>query len=146
MVTSVTMCTAFPAILSRLVTVARARMCQADQHGRGETDPIQAVVDPHPDTLDPAQLAHQVRDQREGQETVRHRTAERPGLGSLRVNVNPLVILGVVGESVDPGLVDQEPFRRADFLADGLLQISQTVQDLHPFLPEVPRAWSRWTA
>jgi hypothetical protein len=48
--------------------------------------------------------------------------------------VDPLVILCVIGEPVDPGLVDREPFCRADFLPDCGFEFGQAVNGLHVLL------------
>ena len=63
-----------------------------------------------------------------------HRATERSRGGALGIDVDPLMILGVVGEAIDPGLVDQEPVRRADFPADGRLEFRQTVISVHTLL------------
>jgi len=59
------------------------------------------------------------------------RPAERPRRGTFGINVNPLVILRVIGESVDPGLVDREPVGRADFLPDDCFELGQAVNGFH---------------
>jgi len=55
------------------------------------------------------------RAQRAGTGIDRNRFAERAVLGALRVDVDPLVVAGGVGEHVDPGLVDLDPRAHADF-------------------------------
>jgi hypothetical protein len=65
---------------------------------------------------------------------VGYRPAERSRRGAFGINVDPLVILGVVGEAVDPGLVDREPLRRADFLPDCRFELGQAMNGLHVLL------------
>ena len=56
---------------------------------------------------------------------MRHGAAER-GLGrGLGVDMDELPILGGVGESVDPRLVDRQPAGNADLCADPALQLVQ---------------------
>src|ERR1700760_2272993 len=131
MVTRVTRCTASAEILSRLVMVARARMRLPTRTGAGDRTRVQAVVDAHGDVVDLAQLAGQIRDERQREEPVGHRSAERPGRGALGVDVDPLVILGVVGEAVDPLLVDLEPLAGADLLTDRGFEVGHAVVSLH---------------
>src|SRR6202000_882039 len=73
----------------------------------------------------------EVRDERKRQEAVGHRAAERALGGALRIDVDPLVVLGVVGEAVDPLLVDLEPVAGADLLADRGFEVSHAVVSLH---------------
>src|SRR6201999_1989499 len=103
----------------------------ADQHGGGEPHAVQAVVDAHGDVVDPAELAGQERNERQRKEAVSHGSSERPGRGALRVDVDPLVVLGVVGEAVDPLLVDLEPAGGADLLAHRGFQLGHAVVALH---------------
>ena len=68
------------------------------------------------------QLAAEAVDHRERQVAVGNRGAEGAlGFGPLNVDVDPLVIAGELGESVDVLLGDRAPITRADLLADQLL-------------------------
>src|SRR5690606_38583413 len=62
-------------------------------------------------------------EQRQRQETVRDRAAERRLTRALGVDVHELVIERDVGECVDAGLIDLEPVRDAEQLADALLEL-----------------------
>ena len=72
--------------------------------------------------------------------------AERPGGGALGVDVDPLVVAGGVGERVDPLLVDRDPVAVAEVLADGGLQLGESVKVAHraaqPRGP--PATYSTW--
>ena len=46
-----------------------------------------------------------------------------PGRRALLVDVDPLVVVGGVGEQVDPVLVDLDPVGGAELLADGGLEL-----------------------
>lgn len=54
---------------------------------------------------------------------MRDGAAERPGRGALRVDVDPLVVTGGVGEQGDLLLGDGEPVAVAEMGADCLLQL-----------------------
>ena len=55
--------------------------------------------------------------------------AERTVLGALGVDVDPLVVVGGVGEEVHPLLGDGLPFRIAEILADELGKGIDAVDD-----------------
>ena len=73
----------------------------ADRNRRGEAHLAQAVVDRDRRVSHLEHLLHQQGREREGEEAVRDRAAEGPGRRPLRVDVDPLVIAGRVGEQVD---------------------------------------------
>src|SRR6266536_2606272 len=99
-----------------------------DQHG-GQPDPaidrqrggephlVQPVVDSHGHPVDREQLLEQRRDQRQGEVPVRDRGAVRAGLRAYRVDVDPLVVAGRVGEPVDLGLAHLDPVGDAQLLS-----------------------------
>ena len=57
----------------------------------------------------------EVGQQRQRQQSVRDRPAEGAAGGPLRIDVNPLMILGGVGEEVDALLGDLQPFGGPEF-------------------------------
>jgi len=82
-----------------------------------ETDLVESVVDRHLGVLDAEVVHGQLRDHRQRQEPVSNRCAVRAfGLGAIDVDVNPLVILGDVGEHRRPDTND----RRRDGLREGV--------------------------
>jgi hypothetical protein len=58
------------------------------------------------------------------------RGAERSGRGALRVDVDPLVVAGGVGERVDPVLVHGEPVAGAQVRTDGGSQVVGAAEDV----------------
>ena len=58
---------------------------------------------------------------------MRDGAAERRFRRGLAVDVNPLVIVGEVGEAVDHVLVDQAPVRHADLLTDARFEAFRRV-------------------
>lgn len=91
-------------VLADLVELDQRGMCTdpaADRGRSGESDLVQAVVDGHARRFVPAQPAQQERDQRQRQLAVRDRAAERTRCRPFGVDVDPLVVLGVLGETVD---------------------------------------------
>ena len=74
-----------------------------------------------------------MRQQRQGQQAVRDRPAERTVRRALGVDVDPLMIVGGVGEQVDTVLVDLEPFGGAQFCALCCDELVQPVELLHHF-------------
>src|SRR5215831_13441846 len=89
---------------------------------RNEADLVQSVIEPgrrvrryH------AEIHDHGRDQRQGQITMRDRTAERTfTFGALDVDMDPLAIAGAGRERVDAILVDRDPFGRAELMAGEL--------------------------
>jgi hypothetical protein len=84
---------------------------------RGKANFIQTVIDGHGHTrTDVDCLPEKVRQQRKRQKTVSNGTAEwRFALRTLRVEMNPLVILGGLGKLADACLSDNEPIGRGKF-------------------------------
>ena len=89
----------------------------ADRHRSREAHLVQAVVDHDRRVGHLDHLLHQQGRQREGEEAVRDRAAERARFRPLRVEVNPLVIAGRVGEQADLLLRHLMPWADAQALA-----------------------------
>jgi hypothetical protein len=53
---------------------------------------------------------------------------------TMRAASDPLLILRVVGECVDSGLVDREPICRANFLPDDRFELGRAVNGFHVLL------------
>ena len=62
---------------------------------------------------------------------MRDRASERPGFGTLTVDVDPLVILGRGGERVDALLPDHEPARSAELGAGEARQVGHVNRRSH---------------
>ena len=78
-----------------------------------------------PETLTVDEIADPVagpgRGQAQREEPMGDGSAERRRSGGFGIDMDELVILGAIGEGVDPGLSDIEPFRHPDLLADQCL-------------------------
>src|SRR5690606_40753298 len=88
----------------------------ADLDGTGEADLLQTVVDAHRDALDVEQLGEERDDQGQGQVAVRDRAAERAVLRPYGIDVDPLVVVGGVGDGVHPFRGDLQPRAPAEVL------------------------------
>ena len=62
---------------------------------------------------------------------MRDRAAERSGGGSLGVDVDPLVVVGGVGEGVHAFLVDGEPLGGAEVFADSAGDLLEAGEGAH---------------
>src|ERR1019366_4572674 len=93
-------------------------------NGRRKTNLIQAVVDAHRDSrADLDCLLEPVTQQRKGRKTMGNAAAEgRFAPGALRVEVNPLAVLGGVGKFLDAILREDEPVCRGEFASFPLFQ------------------------
>src|SRR6185312_3569738 len=89
----------------------------ADEHRRDEPHLVDAVVDRHGEPLVPGDLGQEEAGQRQGEVPVGDGAAERPLLGPLDVDVDPLVVAGRLRERVHPLLGDLEPLAEAEVLA-----------------------------
>ena len=109
--------TCTPPGTSSTSTISHAmRRARPDRRRSGEADLVRPVVDAHRRARHPQELGQeQVRD-RQRQVAVRDRAAERTVLRPLRVDVDPLVVAGRVGEAVDPLLGDLDPVAVAEVL------------------------------
>src|SRR5580692_7670329 len=88
-----------------------------DGHRGGKADLVEPVVHRHLDVGHREDLRPHRNEQRQGEEPVRDRPAERRlGHRPLRVHVDPLVVIGCVGERVHPVLSHLEPFAGAEHL------------------------------
>ena len=107
--------------------------------GDGEAHLLAAVVDAHLDAVDPDDLRHEHRAERQGQVPVGDGTAEGAlGVRPLHVDVDPLVVAGRVGEQVHPLLGDLHVVAVAEVLPDELLELGDPVHDGRhgPIMPE----------
>src|SRR5213078_4195783 len=95
---------------------------RAGGHRRGEPQPVEPIVDPHRAAGDLEGRLGEHRQQRQREEAVRDRAAERRSPGALPVDVDPLEVPGGLGELVDPVLRDLDPGRHGDFLTDPALE------------------------
>ena len=92
----------------------------SDRYRSDESDPIDSVVDNHPDTLlirlhdRSGQRPHQ----RKSQESVNDRPAKGAVIGLRSCPMDPLVIVGGVGEGVHAILFDPEPVADSELGAD----------------------------
>jgi hypothetical protein len=85
----------------------RRPQAAAGRHRRGEAHAVQPVVHAHPCVSNLQRRFKEFRQQRQREEAVRNGRAERPGLGPLLVDVDPLVVAGRLGEQVDLLLRDR---------------------------------------
>ncbi len=103
-----------------------AANASSGQDRRDETDFLEAVIDAYGDA---ARTRQRVLSQRgehgERQEAMSDRPAEGRRLGRLWIDMNELMILGHVGEGVDPRLINQEPARHARLGSDAGGQICE---------------------
>ena len=87
---------------------------RADRQRRREADPVEPVVDARsPASVTVEQALRDRREQRQRQVAVRDRAAERRRRRALRVDVDEVVVVGDVGERVDPLLGHLPPLGRA---------------------------------
>src|SRR5512132_1396607 len=100
-----------PLRLEQLRVRAHAR---ADGDGAREADLLGAVVDSHHGVAHRDALAEQHRQHRERQVPVRDGAAEGAFGGALRIDADPLVVAGRVGEDIDLLLRDVVPRARAE--------------------------------
>src|SRR3954447_21698646 len=123
----------------------RAPDAGADLDRVGEAHLVEAVIEPGAGGLDTHQLGVEHRDQREREISVRDGPSEGPRLGALDVDVDPLVVVGGVGELVDTLLGDLEPVGGPDLLADRGFELSDVGEGAHvgpPWLPDRMTAMS----
>jgi hypothetical protein len=92
-------------------------------HRRDEPDLVQTIVeDGRGIRRGKPQLHRQRRRQRETQKTMRDGRTHRALLAcALDVGVDPLTVPGAAGKLVDHRLIDPDPVRRAEILADKVL-------------------------
>ena len=81
--------------------------------------------------IDGEELMHEVRQQRQCQQPVCDRPAERATGRALRVDVDPLMVVGGVGEHIDAVLCDLEPLRRTDLAALRRDQLIEPTEGFH---------------
>jgi hypothetical protein len=58
--------------------------------------------------------------------------ARHLALGTLDINMNPLMVAGRIGEFVDDRLIDRKPIADPDFLADILSEVCRPFEFNHP--------------
>src|SRR5699024_8260243 len=73
------------------------------------------------------------RDQRQGEEAVNNRGAEWSCSRSLLIHMDPLVVLGAVGECVNEWLLDRQPVTRAEFAPNRFCQFGERLECPHRF-------------
>src|SRR5271169_4683868 len=100
----------------------------ADRHRCREANPVDAVVDGGRHRVDLENVVQEHRAERQGQVTVRDRAAVRTLRGAPGLDVDPLMIMGGIGEDVHLMLGDRMPLARPDLLADHAEQVSRHVQ------------------
>src|SRR6185436_9645721 len=81
--------------------------------------------------LQPEHLGTEAWQQGEREVAVSDRAAEGTSRGALGVDVDPLVVVGGVGEGVHPSLVDRQPFRGADLLPGGVRYLLEAGEGAH---------------
>jgi hypothetical protein len=91
--------------------------------GRHEAHGVDAVVHTHAHAVHAHRVLEERGDERQGEVAVGDGAPEGPVLGGLDVGVDPLVVVGGVGEGVDAVLADEQPVADADLLADVLGQL-----------------------
>src|SRR3546814_8830279 len=103
--------------------MAAHALARAD--GGEEADLVAAIVDAHFYAFDlrPVGARAEHRDQRQRQEAVRDRAAERREPGLFLVDMDELMIARRVGELVDHILIDEHPFGSAQLLTELGLQV-----------------------
>ena len=100
---------AVPHVVNRRERDSRADS-RTGRHRRHEPHAVESVVEGHARAVDRDRVAHQRAEQRQRQESVRDRRAERRvGLRALRIDMDPLMVAGRVGKGVDAILRDHEP-------------------------------------
>ena len=99
------------------------------RHGRRKADAVEAVVEHDLRVLDDQELVEQAaHGERDREHPVRDGTAEWPCRGAFVIDVDPLVILGRVGERVDARLRDLEPVGRTQVGTGEVAEIGQSVR------------------
>ena len=87
--------------------------------GREEADLLEAVIDAHPDALGPEhRIGRHAAEQRQGEEAVGDRAAERRLRCRHGIDMDELAVFGVLGEGINPRLIDEYPVGNSDLLAD----------------------------
>lgn len=94
----------------------------------GKAHPVEAIVDCGLHALEDDGLRQKQGDQGQRQVTIGARCPERPSLGPVGVDVNPLTVLGVLGEAVDPIMVDRDPAAGREMLTDVIHQSCRVLE------------------
>src|SRR5579863_9816932 len=106
-----------------------------DRNRRGEPDLFGPVVDPHLRVAERHDLAQHEWKQRHRQIAVRHGRPEWTFGGSFGIDVDPLVVVGRIGEEIDPFLVDCVPWTRAEVALTCLLEFCERHRRRHAVTP-----------
>ncbi|SPA54535.1 exported protein of unknown function [Cupriavidus taiwanensis] len=109
--------------------LAHAAHACAHAHRRRKTHLVAAVIDAPLHALDGDQLGQELVDQRQRQVAVRDAGAVGALRGALRVDVQPLVVAGGMGELVDLLLGDAGPGAGAEVVADGGVDVFGAAED-----------------
>ena len=115
----------------------------ADRQRRREADPVEPVVDGEGEALEREDLLAEGGRERQRVVAVGDRAAERRLARALRVDVDPLVVAGDVGERVDVVLGDLVPVGGAEVLALRLLELVESGDRAHGGGPYPARAMPR---
>ena len=106
----------------------------ADRNHAGEAGFVGAVINAARDAFHTGNLAHQNRQQRQGQKTVSNRAHAQFFLRALGIEVNPLMVAGRIGKHIDPLLVDFIPIADAQFFADSTGIFVKIFKNAHCYL------------
>jgi acyl-CoA dehydrogenase len=107
---------------------------RADLDRRDEPHLVVAVVDGESHALDAVELMREVREQREREQAVRDRATERSVCRTIGIDVDPLVVVGGIGEQIHPILVDLHPVGGPELAAEGRRKLVQILEHLHALL------------
>src|SRR4051812_27067820 len=92
------------------------------RHGGDEPYAVESIVEGEPRHAEGERPLQHHRDQRQRQKPMRDRRTEwRLAFGARRIDMDPLPIVGRVGELIDARLRDLEPLADRNFLPDAML-------------------------
>jgi hypothetical protein len=108
----------------------------ANQQRRRETHAVQAIVDRHAHSIDAQTAFQQMRQQRQSQVAVGDRGfVGRIAQRALRVGVDPLLVATGIGETLDAGLIHQQPIAAGHFPPYPSRQRFQIFEYPHQLVP-----------
>ena len=103
----------------------------AHRHGRREAHAVEPIVHAHAGAFDGDALVEERGNQRQREKAVRDGRAKGPGLGTLRVHMDPLVVARGVGKQVDLLLRDGDPVGHGHFLAHASADFGVRAEGFH---------------